>query len=90
MEFIWTIIIGLVVGALAKLIMPGKDPGGCIITTLIGLAGALLAGFLGRVLGWYQPNEPAGFIGSLIGAIILLAIYRLIVGRRGGGTGPRV
>ena len=90
MGIIWTIIIGLVVGALAKFIMPGKDPGGCIVTTLIGLAGALIGGFLGRLLGLYSPDEPAGFIGSLIGAIILLAIYRLIVGRRGGGTGPKV
>jgi uncharacterized membrane protein YeaQ/YmgE (transglycosylase-associated protein family) len=90
MGIIWTIIIGLVVGALAKFIMPGKDPGGCIVTTLIGLAGALLGGFLGRLLGLYNPDEPAGFIGSLIGAILLLGIYRLIVGRKGGGTGPRV
>lgn len=82
---IWTIIIGLVVGALAKLIMPGKDPGGCIVTTLIGLAGALVGGFLGRLFGLYNPGEPAGFIGSLIGAIILLGIYRLIIGRKGGG-----
>lgn len=90
MGFIWTIIIGLVVGALAKLIMPGKDPGGCIVTTLIGLAGALLGGFLGQLLGLYRPDEPAGFIGSLVGALILLGIYRLIVGRKGGGPGPTV
>jgi uncharacterized membrane protein YeaQ/YmgE (transglycosylase-associated protein family) len=90
MGFIWNIIIGLIVGALAKLIMPGKDPGGCIVTALLGLAGAMVGGFLGRLLGWYEPNEPAGFIASLIGALILLGLYRLIVGRKGGGSGPAV
>ncbi|CAN5351163.1 GlsB/YeaQ/YmgE family stress response membrane protein [soil metagenome] len=80
---LWTLIIGLVVGAIAKLLMPGKDPGGCIITILIGIAGAFVAGYLGRVLGWYEPNQPAGFIASVIGAMLLLLIYRLIVGRRG-------
>lgn len=86
MGLLGTIIIGLVVGALAKFIMPGKDPGGCIVTTLLGLAGAFVGGFLGQLLGIYRPDEPAGFIGSLIGAIILLAIYRMMVGRRGGGV----
>ena len=76
------IIIGLVVGALAKFIMPGKDPGGIIITILLGIAGSVVATFLGRTLGWYRPGEGAGFIASLIGAIILLAIYRAFVGRR--------
>jgi uncharacterized membrane protein YeaQ/YmgE (transglycosylase-associated protein family) len=82
MQLIWTLIIGLVIGALAKLIMPGKDPGGIIITILLGIAGSFLGGFLGRLLGLYQPNQPAGFIMSLVGALILLGIYRLIVGRR--------
>ncbi len=79
---LWTLIIGLVVGAIAKLLMPGRDPGGCIITMLIGIAGAFVAGYLGRVLGWYQPGQPAGFIASVIGAMLLLLIYRLIVGKR--------
>lgn len=81
MSIIWTLIIGLVVGAIAKLIMPGKDPGGFIITILLGIAGAFLAGFLGRAMHWYTVGEPAGFIASIIGAIILLVIYRLIKGR---------
>jgi len=80
---IWTLIIGLVVGGIAKLLMPGKDPGGCIITILLGIAGAFIAGYLGRVLGWYQPGQPAGFIASVIGAMILLLIYRMIAGKRG-------
>ncbi len=78
MGIIATIIIGLVVGAVAKLLMPGRDPGGFIITALIGLAGALLGGFLGRMLGLYQPDQPAGFIASVIGAMILLLLYRVI------------
>ena len=82
MHILWMLIIGLVAGALAKLVMPGKDPGGVIITMLIGVAGALIAGFLGRSLGWYQDGEGAGFIASILGAIILLAGYRMIVGRR--------
>ncbi len=77
MGILWTLLIGLIVGALAKLIMPGKDPGGIIITILLGIAGAFVGGFLGRLLGLYQPNQPAGFIMSLVGALILLGIYRL-------------
>jgi uncharacterized membrane protein YeaQ/YmgE (transglycosylase-associated protein family) len=82
MEFIWMLIIGLVVGAIAKLIMPGNDPGGIIVTMLIGIVGALVAGFLGRALGWYHEGEPAGFIASVVGAILLLVIYRLVTGNR--------
>jgi uncharacterized membrane protein YeaQ/YmgE (transglycosylase-associated protein family) len=82
MEILWMAIIGLIVGALAKLVMPGKDPGGIIVTMLIGVAGALLAGFLGRAAGWYTEGEPAGFIASILGAIALLAIYRAVIGRR--------
>lgn len=89
MEILWMAIIGLVVGALAKLVMPGKDPGGIIVTALIGIAGALLAGFLGRAAGWYEPGESAGFIASLIGAVLLLAIYRLVIGRRSVATDAR-
>ena len=73
-----TCLIGLVVGGIAKLLMPGRDPGGCIITILIGIAGAFVAGYLGRVVGWYQPGQPAGFIASIIGAMVLLLIYRMI------------
>ena len=77
MTFIWTLLIGLIVGAIAKFVMPGKDPGGIIVTILIGIAGALIAGFLGRSLGWYAEGQPAGFLASIIGAILLLVIYRL-------------
>lgn len=80
MDFIWMLLIGLVVGALAKLLMPGNDPGGFIVTMLLGMAGALIAGFAGRALGWYSEGEPAGFIASVIGAMILLFVYRMVVG----------
>ena len=89
MGFLWTLIIGLVVGAIAKLIMPGRDPGGIIVTMLIGVAGALLAGFLGRAMGWYDnPGEGPGIIASIIGAMVLLFLYRLLAGRRRGTTVP--
>lgn len=76
------IVFGLVVGAIAKLLMPGRDPGGFIVTILLGIAGALLGGFLGRSLGWYGPEDGAGFLMSLLGAVVLLGIYRMMVGRR--------
>jgi uncharacterized membrane protein YeaQ/YmgE (transglycosylase-associated protein family) len=82
MHFLWMLIIGLVIGAIAKFIMPGKDPGGIIVTMLIGIVGALIAGFLGRAVGWYHEGEPTGFIASIVGAILLLIVYRMIVGRR--------
>lgn len=82
MGIIWTIVIGFIVGLLAKMLMPGKDPGGFIITVLIGIVGSLIATYGGQALGLYQAGEPAGFIGSLIGAIILLVIYRAIRGRK--------
>jgi uncharacterized membrane protein YeaQ/YmgE (transglycosylase-associated protein family) len=75
-HLIWMCIIGLIAGALAKLIMPGKDPGGILITMLLGIAGSIVAGFLGRVLGWYEPGEGAGLIMSILGAILILALYR--------------
>jgi uncharacterized membrane protein YeaQ/YmgE (transglycosylase-associated protein family) len=75
-------IFGLIVGALAKLVMPGRDPGGIIVTMLLGIVGALLGGWIGRALHWYGPNDSAGFFMSLLGAIVLLFIYRMIVGRR--------
>ena len=76
------IIIGGIAGVIAKLLMPGRDPGGCIITILLGIAGALLAGWLGHVIGWYRPGEGAGFIAAIVGAIIILLIYRLVAGGR--------
>jgi uncharacterized membrane protein YeaQ/YmgE (transglycosylase-associated protein family) len=75
------IVFGLIVGAIAKLLMPGRDPGGIIVTMLLGIAGAVAGGFIGRALGWYGPNDAAGFLMSLFGAVILLWIYRMIVGR---------
>ena len=78
MHYLSVAIIGLVVGALAKFIMPGKDPGGIIITMLIGIAGSFLATFIGRAIGLYETGQAAGFIMSLIGAVVLLAIYRLL------------
>jgi uncharacterized membrane protein YeaQ/YmgE (transglycosylase-associated protein family) len=80
--FLAWIVIGALAGVLAKLIMPGRDPGGCIVTILLGVGGALLAGFLGNSLGWYKPGEGAGFIAAVLGAIIILFIYRLIARRR--------
>lgn len=82
MYIIWVLLIGLIVGALAKFVMPGRDPGGAIVTILLGVAGSFLANYIGRAAGWYAPNESAGFIASIIGAVILLAGYRMIAGRR--------
>ena len=76
------IVFGLVVGAIAKLVMPGRDPGGIIVTMLLGIAAAVAGGFVGRALGWYGPNDAAGFLMSLFGAIILLWVYRLAIGRQ--------
>ena len=76
------IIFGLIVGIVGKFLMPGRDPGGFIVTIVLGIAGALLGGFVGRALGFYQEGGPAGFVMAVIGAIILLAIYRAVVGRR--------
>lgn len=75
------IVFGLIVGAIAKLVMPGKDPGGIIVTMAIGIAGALVAGFIGRALGWYQPDEAAGFIMATLGAVLLLFVYRQFAAR---------
>lgn len=82
MSILITIVVGLIVGAIAKLLMPGKDPGGMIITILLGVAGSFVAGMLGKALGWYEVNEGPGIIASIIGAVILLAIYRAVAGRR--------
>jgi uncharacterized membrane protein YeaQ/YmgE (transglycosylase-associated protein family) len=78
------IVIGLLAGGIAKLLMPGRDPGGCIITILLGIAGALLAGFIGKSVGWYETNEGAGFLAAIVGAFVILLVYRMIAGRRGG------
>ena len=82
MAILGWILFGLVIGALAKLVMPGRDPGGIFITMLLGVAGALLATFIGRAAGWYGPDEGARFIGAFIGAVLLLVIYRMAIGRR--------
>jgi uncharacterized membrane protein YeaQ/YmgE (transglycosylase-associated protein family) len=75
------IVFGIIVGAIAKLVMPGRDPGGIIVTMLLGIVGAVLGGFVGRSLGYYGPNEGAGWLMSIVGAIVVLAIYRLVVRR---------
>ena len=82
MNLIWTAIIGLVAGAAAKFVMPGKDPGGIWITMGLGVVGAFVANFLGGAIGWYGPDKSAGFIGSTIGAVIVLWIYRMVKGRK--------
>ena len=79
---IWALLVGLVVGAVAKFVMPGKQPGGIFITMLLGVAGAILANWIGQSTGVYGENEAAGFIGSVVGAMIILVIYRMIVGRK--------
>ena len=80
--FLGWILIGLLAGALAKLIMPGKDPGGCIVTIILGIAGALLAGFVGNAVGWYSQGQAGGFIAATLGAIVILWIYRMLMRRR--------
>ncbi len=78
MHIVYMLAIGLVIGVVAKLVMPGRDPGGIIITILIGIAGSMLAGFLGREMGWYRHDEPVGFLASIGGALMVLVAYRLI------------
>lgn len=82
MSFIGAIIIGLLAGIVAKLLMPGRDPGGFFVTILLGIAGALIATWLGRAMGLYGGQESAGFIGAVVGAVVILFVYRLAVGRR--------
>lgn len=82
MEIIGTLIVGFAAGVIAKLLMPGKDPGGCIITILLGIAGAFIATYLGKFLGIYQPGDTAGFIGATIGAIIILWLYRIFLKKK--------
>lgn len=81
LSFIGAIIIGLLAGLVAKLIMPGRDPGGVIVTILLGIAGALVATYLGQAVGWYGPDQSAGFIGAVVGAIIILFGYRMFLRR---------
>ena len=80
--WIWWIVIGGIAGGIAKLLMPGKDPGGCLITIILGIAGAVLAGWLGHLVHWYEPGEGASFVGAIVGAFLLLLIYRIVAGRR--------
>ncbi|WP_066699922.1 GlsB/YeaQ/YmgE family stress response membrane protein [Sphingobium amiense] len=82
MDLLAWIFIGLLAGALAKLVMPGRDPGGCVVTVLLGIAGALLAGFVGRLLGIYAPGQRGGFVAAVLGAIAILAVYRFFTARR--------
>ena len=85
----WILLIGLIVGALAKLVMPGRDPGGILVTILLGIAGSLVGGAFGRAIGLYGPHEGSGFILSTLGAIVLLALYRLVVTHRHPTVGVR-
>lgn len=83
MGLIWSIVIGFIVGLIARFLMPGRDSAGFIVTTLLGILGAFIASFLGQAMGWYRSEEPAGFFASIIGAMLVLFIYRLAIGRRG-------
>jgi uncharacterized membrane protein YeaQ/YmgE (transglycosylase-associated protein family) len=78
LSLLWTVIIGLIAGALAKFLMPGKDPGGIIVTTLLGIGGAVLATYLGQFLGLYRAGQGAGFIGAVVGAVLILGVFRLV------------
>jgi uncharacterized membrane protein YeaQ/YmgE (transglycosylase-associated protein family) len=82
MHIIWTLVIGFLAGIVAKLLMPGREPGGFIITTILGIVGAFVATYLGQAVGWYRADEGAGFIGAVVGAVIVLAIYNFIVRRK--------
>ena len=82
MEIIGTLIVGFIAGVIAKLLMPGKDPGGCIITILLGIVGAFVATYLGKLLGIYEPGDTAGFIGATIGAMLVLFLYRIILKKK--------
>jgi uncharacterized membrane protein YeaQ/YmgE (transglycosylase-associated protein family) len=79
--WLWWIVIGLLAGGIAKAVMPGKDPGGCIITILLGIGGAVVAGFVGQSLGWYEAGEGAGFLAAIVGAVLILFVYRLVARR---------
>ena len=85
MHYVWMVIVGFVVGLIARAIMPGEQKLGLILTAVLGIVGALVAGFLGQAVGWYQPGEPVGFIASVIGALVVLFIYIKVVARPSGG-----
>ena len=89
MHIIGTIISGLLAGIVAQLLMPGRDPGGFIVTTLLGIFGAIVATYLGQAVGWYRADQGAGFIGAVVGAIIVLAVYRMVVRRSTVTDDPR-
>jgi uncharacterized membrane protein YeaQ/YmgE (transglycosylase-associated protein family) len=82
MSILVTLLVGLVVGVIAKLVLPGRDPGGALVTILLGVAGAFVAGILGHALGWYATGAGPGIVASILGAVLLLGIYRMIAGRR--------
>lgn len=82
MHILYMLVIGLVIGALAKAVMPGRDPGGIFITILLGITGSLLAGFIGHQMDWYAPGQPASFLASIGGAVLLLIVYRMVMTRR--------
>ena len=82
MDIIGTLVIGFIAGVIAKLLMPGKDPGGCIITILLGIVGAFVATYLGKLLGIYEPGDTAGFIGATVGAMLILFLYRIILKKK--------
>ncbi len=86
MSILWTVVIGLVAGVIAKFLMPGRDPGGFIVTILLGIAGAFVASVLGQSLGWYGPGEGAGLVGAVVGAVLILVVYRLVARPGRGGT----
>jgi uncharacterized membrane protein YeaQ/YmgE (transglycosylase-associated protein family) len=81
MQILWTILIGFLAGLVAKFITPGRDPQGFIITTLLGVVGAIVATYLGQAIGWYEPGQGAGFVGAVVGAVILLAVYHAVTKR---------
>lgn len=84
MGIIGWIVFGLLVGIVAKFLMPGRDPGGFVITIVLGIVGALVGGFIGRAAGWYREGDPVGFVMAVLGSIVLLFLYRMVVRRRGG------
>jgi uncharacterized membrane protein YeaQ/YmgE (transglycosylase-associated protein family) len=86
MAIVMMLLVGLVIGVIAKLLMPGRDPGGLLVTVALGVGGAVAAGLVGRELGWYANGESAGIIASVVGAVVLLALYRAFLGRRTART----